>query len=173
MTRFESALNRVLRWEGGLVNNPADPGGWTNYGISLPWLESQGVDVDGNGRVDAEDIKNLSRAKAAQLYRSLVWDVAYDQLSDDAVAGYVFDMEVNMGQRRAHLIAQRAALALGASLGVDGTLGPKSVTALNSVPPAALLAKMRELRRDFYRNLVKRKPALGVFLAGWLRRAGS
>lgn len=173
MTRFEKALAHALRWEGGLVNHPADPGGWTRFGISLRWLEGQGIDIDGDGDVDAADIRALTLAKAHELYHRFVWDAAYDQLRDDAVAVYVFDMDINMGERRAHLIAQQAAVALGATLQLDGRLGPRSVAAMNLLPQATLLAKMREMREAFYRGLAKRKPALAVFLRGWLNRAAA
>jgi lysozyme family protein len=121
--------------------------------------------------VDADDIRRLTRERAIGLYHQLIWDATYDQLRDDAVALYIFDMDINMGEKRAHTIAQRAAVDLGASLVVDGKLGPKSVAALNALDPAALLARMRELRVAFYNDLVARKPALQVFQRGWLRRA--
>jgi lysozyme family protein len=166
--RFQAAIRRVLRWEGGLSDNPNDPGGRTNYGISLRWLEHNGIDVDGDGQVSAKDVDALTPEKASVLYRRYFWSPELDLLASDDVAIYVFDMNVNMGQDRAARIAQEAA-----GVGVDGKLGPKSVAAMNSLDQAALLAKMRELRASFYRNLAARKPALAVFLRGWLKRAAS
>ena len=170
-TRFERAFQQLLKWEGGLVHNPADPGGWTKFGVSLRWLQTVGVDITGDGVVDERDIKALTPAKAEGLYHKFFWDDEYDRLQSDAVALYVFDMDCNMGQDRAHRIAQEAANALGARLTVDGKLGPKSVAALNAVDQAALLERMRELRSTYYRNLATQKPALAVFLKGWLDRA--
>ena len=35
MSAFELAIPIVLKHEGGFADNPADPGGATNFGISL------------------------------------------------------------------------------------------------------------------------------------------
>lgn len=168
--RFERALEHVLRWEGGYGEHPSDPGGATNFGISLRWLEGQGVDIDGDGDVDADDIRRLTKEAAGSLYHQFIWDAAYDQLRSDSCALYVFDMDVNCGEHRAHSIAQQSANALGAALMVDGKLGPKSVAAMNTLDQAALLAEMRHRRELFYLDLCARKPGLRVFLRGWLRR---
>ena len=43
MSDFESAIPTILRHEGKFEQNAADPGGVTNYGISLRWLKAQGL----------------------------------------------------------------------------------------------------------------------------------
>jgi lysozyme family protein len=164
--RFQAALARVLRWEGGLVNHPNDPGGITNYGISLRFLEEKGIDVNGDGHVDAADIQSLTPEKIGPIYCSFFWCRAYDELRSEAVASYLFDMAVNMGQDRSTRIAQQAA-----GVPVDGKLGPQTVAALDSQPQALALGNLKALRAQFYRDLAARKPALSVFLKGWLRRA--
>lgn len=166
--RFPLAMQHVLRWEGGLSDNPADPGGRTNYGVSLRWLEHRGIDVNGDGQVSAADVDALTPEKASILYRRYFWNEALDQLESDAVAIYLFDMMVNMGEDRAVRIAQEAA---GAQ--VDGKLGPKSLASINKLDQAALLLRLRELRAQFYMNLAASKPALAVFLRGWLKRAAA
>jgi lysozyme family protein len=167
-TRFLRAMAKVFAWEGGFVDNPKDPGGATKYGISLRWLQGEGIDIDGDGKVDAADVKALDVEKAEELYHAHFWRAAYDQIRDEGVASYVFDMAVNMGHERAHQIAQEACGAVA-----DGQLGPRSVEALNAQDPKVLSRKMRDLRATFYRDLAKKKPALAVFLRGWLARAAA
>lgn len=57
---FDKAIPTILRNEGGYVNNPTDPGGETNFGIS----KRSFPDVD---------IKNLTQEKAVAIYRSSFW----------------------------------------------------------------------------------------------------
>ena len=50
MSHFEKAVEKVLEHEGGYVDHKADPGGATNYGISLRFVkQSTGIDLDVDG----------------------------------------------------------------------------------------------------------------------------
>ena len=55
---FSKAITVILKHEGGFSNHSSDPGGATNYGISLRWLKSEGLygDLDDDGDVDIDDI---------------------------------------------------------------------------------------------------------------------
>jgi lysozyme family protein len=71
---FEKALEFTLKWEGGYVNLPSDPGGATKYGISLKYAQSVGLDKDGDGDTDEDDIKLLTIKDAADKYKHDFWD---------------------------------------------------------------------------------------------------
>ncbi len=179
MAQFINAIGLVLQHEGGFVNDAADPGGATNYGISLYLLQHLGHidgelqgDLNHDGRVDIEDIKALTPEIAAQYYRELWWDkYGYERIISDDVAARLFDMAVNMGGVQAHKLIQRAVNHCGELVACDGGLGPVTITAINSVPARQLLAEFSIQCAEFYKGLAVRKPTLGKFLAGWLNRA--
>lgn len=171
---FEAAVAVVLKHEGGFVNHPSDPGGATNYGISLRYLKSLGIelgDVDLDGDVDIDDIKALTPDKAKAIYRREWWDrYGYFKLPD-IVGTKVFDLSVNMGAKQAHRLLQRALRACGKEVIQDGVLGPKTLSAAHSSIPEALLAALRSEAAGFYRSLIAKKPELSVFETGWMNRA--
>jgi len=88
MAIFEQALDHVLRWEGGYVNDPRDPGGETKYGISKRAYPN-------------EDIKAMTKERAGELYRKDYWIAAGCPELRPALALAVFDTAVNCGVKRA------------------------------------------------------------------------
>ena len=190
MTHFDHAIDIVLEHEGGFVDNVHDPGGATNYGISLRWLEKIGDldndgfadgDIDRDGDVDAADIQMMSPNVAKQFYKQHFWDDDYDLIFDRDVATKVFDMAVNMGAKQAHKLLQRATRSTGADIKDDGAIGPNTLHAINHAVGGELLAATRSEQAGFYRALILRNSALrskgfdvpdfNVFRTGWLRRA--
>lgn len=81
---FESAVNAVLGEEGGYVNNPADPGGETNWGISKRAFPNV-------------DIKNLSRDAAKALYKAHYWDPLSTYRLVGVFQRVAFECAVNQG----------------------------------------------------------------------------
>jgi lysozyme family protein len=174
MDCFNQAIIAALLHEGGFSNHDADPGGATNYGISLRWLKSQGLygDMDDDGDVDIDDIKALDQETASRMYREKWWDkYHYDRIVDCEIATKMLDISINMGGSRAHHILQDALNSLGETLVVDGIIGPRTITATNTVPVDPLLDAIRSEQRRFYLRIIEKRPALAVFRKGWLRRA--
>ena len=154
--RFLAAVEKVLNLEGGYVHDPADPGGETRFGIS----KRSYPDVD---------IKELTRDEAIEIYRRDWWKkYGYGQIKDDRIADKIFDLAVNMGPRRAHVLLQTAEVQTGGKwIDVDGALGPLTIDAVNSHPQQdLLLAALKERAIMYYVSLNKPR-----FLAGWIRRA--
>ena len=92
---FEQALHFVLKWEGGYSNDPNDPGGETNFGICKKWYPF-------------EDIKNMTRARAAKIYYENYWlKAGCDELPFpwDII---IFDTSVNMGRARANTFYEKS-----------------------------------------------------------------
>jgi lysozyme family protein len=172
MSHFPEAIKNTLKNEGGLVNNPNDPGGLTNFGITMKFIQDRNIDVNGDGKVSPEDIIGMTVQQATDIYKKYIWDVGgYDNISDYWIAAKLFDMDVNMGKGEAGILAQRAANSLGSSLVEDGGLGPKSFAAINSYNPATYMAALKGKCADFYHAIVAQHPHLAEFLPGWLARA--
>ena len=155
---FLDAVSRVLKDEGGFVDNGADPGGETKFGISkrsYPHL----------------DIRNLTRDDAIEIYFRDWWErLHFDQLPA-GIAGKVFDLAVNMGAHAAFVCLQRATRACGRLVVEDGILGDATRVAVLDCYPAALLAALRSEAAAYYRELAARNGRDQEFLRGWLNRA--
>lgn len=184
MAHFDAAIRFVLAHEGGFSDDPVDPGGITNYGISLRFLikagdlDRDGVldgDIDGDGDVDADDIRAMTKAAAGALYRLHFWDrYGYSQVVAQQIATKIFDTCVNMGPGRAHRIAQTAVNRVGSTLlKVDGAIGPKTIAGINGCFAPLLMGELRSLQWEHYRAIIAGNPPLVKYENGWRRRAFS
>lgn len=190
MANFLPAVTNTLNWEGGLVDNPNDPGGWTDFGISIRWLRQQNQlhpgatlvgDFDHDGVITPADIKAMTRDDAIKLYQQYFWLPIYDQIGDQELANKVFDFNVNMGSKEAHILLQRACRACGHQLTEDGAFGPATLAAVNSVNINGLVSAYRSEAAGYYRSITAIHEALrksdssvadfSVFINGWLKRA--
>lgn len=124
---FEHALSVVLAHEGGLVDDPRDPGGITNFGISIKFAGSVNLDIDGDGRTTGEDIRALTRGQAAELYFTHFWRPLRCDAMPPGLALLVFDGGVNQGRRTMARRLQRAVHAID-----DGIVGPNTLRAVSS-----------------------------------------
>jgi len=174
MANFDYAIKIILKHEGGLSDNPHDPGGLTNWGITIPFLTDFMCQkyLGHPAPATREDIRNMTRDTAIQIYKDQVWDPnRYGELTNDQVGTKVFDVTVNMGEKWGETFAQQSANRLGQSLVVDGQIGSKSIAAINLCDPNAFLVEYCKQQKERYEQLVLHNPSLAVFLKGWLIRA--
>jgi len=160
MIRFDECLARVLKHEGGYVNDPLDSGGRTNLGVTQRvWEEFVGHPVS------EADMRALTPEKVGKLYKQRYWDrVSADRLPK-GVDYVVFDFAVNAGTGRAIKTLQSA---VGSN--PDGVIGPRTMASVNSFNPKDLVNKYSDERVDFYQGIVARRPDQARFIRGWLRR---
>ena len=151
---FYIIVEDILKREGGYVNHKNDPGGETKYGIAK------------RSHPD-EDIKNLKKTRAVEIYEQHYWVPSKASSLPDSLRSTYFDMVVNMGQRRAVKILQKACNSKGCKLVVDGLIGKKTMAASKKIDNS----RLKVFRILFYTDLVDRKPKLMDFIVGWLRRA--
>ena len=182
-SHFDKAILITLKHEGGFVNDPVDPGGATNWGVSIRFLKGAGDgdgdgwldgDIDHDGDIDVDDIKNMTVEQARKIYRIHFWDkYDYDKIVDFTVAARLFDMNVNMGAKQAGKIIQRALNECGQNVVVDGKVGKNTFAAINCTNPEMLMAEIRQAHAQFYIDLIAAKPQFEKYRKGWLRRAAA
>lgn len=146
---FDDAFTRLLGNEGGLVDNPNDPGGLTNWGIS-------------QRSYPHVDIRNLTQDEAKALYFRDFWNPIGD--ADPAIKFQVFDFAVNSG-------IQTAIRKLQAAIGVadDGHWGPMSAAKLASMDKNDVLMRFIGQRLRFWTAL----STWPTFGKGWANRAAT
>jgi len=159
---FDLALPYVLAHEGKWSFDSADPGGATNYGITLETAKRYGIQ-------DAEELMAITPEKVAQIYKDGYW--IWGGVDDQRVATKLFDMGVNMGVRSAVRLLQDGLNTLGAFLEVDGKLGPKTLASTNAVTPEHMLNVLCYESAEHYKAIVAHRPESIRFLKGWLKRA--
>lgn len=157
---FDKCLAEILKHEGGFVNNPKDPGGMTNLGVTRATWESW------TGKKTSEaDMRALTPAKVAPLYAERYWNVNRCADMPPGLALCVFDFGVNAGPARAARYLQQI---VGA--GRDGKIGPASIAAVQAYVAkngaAQAVRFYQQSRRDYYHQL----PTFPTFGRGWLRR---
>ncbi len=161
-TQFSTSLQYTLTNEGGFVNNPKDPGGATNFGITIETLSQwRGVTCT------VDDVKNLTVAEASEIYLSYYWNpLMLFQINNQSVATAIFDIGVNDGIENVTRFIQHVA-----NVAVDGVIGPDTITAVNNMDPKVFMGCFVSRVISHYNWLVTEKPEEQEFLADWLKRA--
>ena len=162
-------LQVILKMEGvdkkagktGLVDDPNDPGGITNWGISYRFLK--GV----RPHTTEDTIRNLTYNDAALLYETYFWNKIHGSaIHHYGLALFMFDMAVNMGIFAAVEIFQKSV-----GLRDDGIIGPKTRAALfKDYEPDGirkLLVDLHVRRCIYYSKL----GGFNRYSRGWLRRS--
>jgi len=151
---FKDLIGGILKREGGYVDHPSDPGGETKYGIA-------------KRSHPKEDIKNLTKERATEIYEKEYWTPSRASSLPGSLQETYFDMVVNMGQRRAVKILQKACNSKGCKLVVDGLIGRNTIRESKRIDDS----RLKVFRILFYTDLITRKPKLADFIVGWIRRA--
>ena len=172
MAKFEAFIKTLLKHEGGFVNDPADPGGATNKGITFKTFKQYAKDTLGI-EPTLENLKNLSDGQASKIYKKGYWDkIRGDEIKDQNLANIVFDFYVNAGKNAAKLL-QQVINKLGGNLVVDGIIGSVTMEALAKLDQKKVYMLYKKSRVDYYQRLCERNPRLKKFLKGWLNRVNS
>ncbi|MEP5732577.1 MAG: holin-associated N-acetylmuramidase [Sulfitobacter sp.] len=180
MKSVEDIAEEIVKREGGFVNDPDDPGGATNFGVTIYTMRRLGLDLTGDGRVSVADVRKLTRAQATDIFIKHYFEQPLIGQLPEPLQPSVFDMYVNAGGN-AIKILQRLLLDMGITVAVDGVLGPQSIKAAAQAMTAApqhLVDAYGIARRNYYFQLADKRVASRKYArnraggkGGWIRRA--
>lgn len=160
---FAKLLAHVLEMEGGFSDDPYDPGGPTNRGVTLEVyanFKGQTIDAGSRPRLIAE-LKSIPDAVVEAIYSRRYYDPAHCALFTAPLALMHFDAAVNHGVGAAIRMLQQAV-----NVTVDGEIGPETLSAIDGRRLIDLVDDYAEIRRTRYRAL----PHFWRFGRGWLKR---
>ncbi|MFV0358474.1 holin-associated N-acetylmuramidase [Tropicimonas sp.] len=180
MNDIETIASEIVAREGGYVDDPDDPGGATNHGVTIGTLRRLGIDLDGDGKITTSDVRQLDRETAVEIFL-----VPYSrrpriaELPKELQPG-VFDMYVNAGANAVRIL-QRLLVKMEIPVTVDGLIGPQTIAAARQageLAPHHLADAYGIERRNYYYALADSRPASRKFArrkdggkGGWITRA--
>ncbi|CUH62622.1 putative Peptidoglycan domain protein [Thalassovita gelatinovora] len=180
MLDVKQIAEAIIAREGGYVNDPDDPGGATNHGVTLHTLRRLGLDLDHDGDIDAGDVHRLSRAKAQDIFLTNYFKRPKIDHLPELLQASVFDMYVNAGANAVKIL-QRLLRQMGHEVTVDGMIGPQTAGAARmaaQAAPAFLADAYGVARRNYYFRLADGRPASRKYArtrsggkGGWIKRA--
>ncbi len=180
MKTVTELAEEIVTREGGFVDDPADPGGATNFGVTLGTLRRLGIDLTGEGRIDGDDIRQLTRSKAVQIYVEHYYTRTGIAALPEALQPSVFDMYVNAGANAVKVL-QRLLAEMGFACDPDGQIGPQTYRAAQlaaAAAPGFIADAYAIARRNYYYALADARPASRKFArrrdggkGGWITRA--
>ena len=170
----------IVRREGGFVDDPNDPGGATNHGVTIHTMRRLGLDLTGDGKVDVTDVRRLSAEQATRIFIQHYFDGPGIAKLPVPLQTSVFDMYVNAGNNAVKIL-QRLFNRMRIDVAVDGVIGPQTVAAADRAIAAApdhLVDAYGIARRNYYYALADGRPASRRYArrtdggkGGWITRA--
>lgn len=172
----DQIIDAVLLEEGGLVDNPADPGGITNRGVTIPAFTDylRATSGDPGAVATREAIRGMSPETAVAFYRWLLSSSGISRIADPELRYCVFDAAVNLGVKQAVRLLQRSL-----KVHADGIIGPATLLAIPYLDAQRLARLVAVEQMEFYGRLAAKdladRDGDGVpdrleFLTGWLAR---
>ena len=180
MPEVRQIAEEIVAREGGYVNDPDDPGGATNHGVTIGTLRRLGIDVNRDTRIDVADVKALTRKQAVEIYLKHYFEGPGIAALPEALQASVFDMYVNAGGNAVKIL-QRLLADMGFPCDPDGEIGPQTIRAAQmawEAAPPHLPDAYGIARRNYYYALADKRPASRKFArrkdggkGGWIVRA--
>lgn len=153
---FSKVIPYIFSEEGGYVDDPRDPGGATNMGITMATLSAWRKHA-----ISTSDVMDLSQAEATKIYQEQFWDKIDGDELPSGIDYAVFDFAVNSGPGRAAKALQGIV-----NLPEDGVIGAQTIAALSSHSPDAIINALCDARAAWLKGL----STASTFGNGWLAR---
>ena len=180
MQTVREIAEEIVRREGGFVNDADDPGGATNWGVTIHTMRRLGLDLDGDGQVSVADVRRLTRDEAVDIFIRHYFHRPGIGGLPDVLQASVFDMYVNAGGNAVKIL-QRLLRDMGQAVDVDGAIGPqtrKAAEIAHRKAPGHIADAYAIARRNYYFRLADRRPASRKYArtrkggkGGWIKRA--
>lgn len=180
MHSVEQIAKEIVAREGGYVNDPDDPGGATKYGVTIHTMRRLGLDLDGDGDVDAQDVRVLSQDQAEAIFVEHYFHRPRIASLPLPVQSSVFDMYVNAGANAVKIL-QRLLRDMRIDVTVDGVIGPQTIAATDqgfAAAPDHFVDAYGIARRNYYYAIADARPASRKYArrrdggkGGWIVRA--
>lgn len=180
MRDVRQIAQEIVAREGGYVNDPHDPGGATNYGVTIGTMRRLGLDLTGDGKVTTADVRRLTRDQAVEIFLTHYYTRPGIARLPEALQASCFDMYVNAGSNAVRIL-QRLLDEMGHPVSVDGVIGPITAGAAHRAAqdaPNHIADAYGIARRRYYYRLGDRRATLRKFArrrdggkGGWIRRA--
>ncbi|MGC1495235.1 MAG: holin-associated N-acetylmuramidase [Sulfitobacter sp.] len=180
MQSVKEIATEIVAREGGYVNDPDDPGGATNFGVTIHTMRRLGLDLTGDGQVGIDDVRSLTQAQAVDIFITHYFERPLIGELPAALQATVFDMYVNAGGNAVKIL-QQLLREMGFDVSVDGALGPQSLKAVHDAmrkAPGTFVDAYGIARRNYYFRLADRRAASRKYArnraggkGGWIVRA--
>ena len=180
MQTVRQIAHAIVAREGGFVNDPDDPGGATNHGVTIHTMRRLGIDLDRDGDVDVADVRLLTQEQAVDIYIEHYFRRPRIAELPDVLQASVFDMQVNAGSNAVKIL-QRLVTEMGFPAAADGVIGPATLRAVQAAYEAApdhIADAYAIARRDYYFGIADARPRSRKYArtiaggkGGWITRA--
>ena len=171
---------QIVAREGGYVNDRDDPGGATNFGVTIHTMRRLGLDLNHDGMVDEQDVRVLSRDQAVAIFVNHYFQRPRIAQLPAPLHPSVFDMYVNAGAHAVRIL-QRLLRDMRIEVTVDGVIGPRTIAATEqgmAAAPDHFVDAYGIARRNYYYDLADRRAASRKYArrrdggkGGWIMRA--
>ncbi len=176
----ETIARQIVQREGGYVNDPDDPGGATNHGVTIHTMRRLGLDLNRDGRVNASDVRQLSRGQAVEIFIDHYFHKPGISKLPQPLHASVFDMQVNAGSNAVKIL-QHLTQKMGIDCAADGVIGPQTIAAVSRAfdgAPQHMVDAYGIERRNYYFRLADKRVASRKYArsraggkGGWITRA--
>ena len=180
MGSVRQIAQEIVDREGGYVNDPDDPGGATNFGVTIHTMRRLGLDLDRDGSITSEDVRRLTRGQAIEIFLEHYFTRPLIAELPEGLHATVFDMYVNAGANAVKIL-QQLLVDMGYAVAVDGALGPQSLAAARAayrISPDDMVNSYGIARRNYYFRIADRRVASRKYArtraggkGGWIKRA--
>ncbi|MEH6644261.1 holin-associated N-acetylmuramidase [Sulfitobacter sp.] len=180
MSTVRQIAQEIVDREGGYVNDLDDPGGATNFGVTIHTMRRLGLDLDRDGSITSADVRALTRAQAVQIFLEHYFNRPLIAELPQPLQATVFDMYVNAGSNAVKIL-QQLLVDMSFEIAVDGALGPQSLSAVRAAfeaGPEEMVNAYGIAPRNYYFRIADRRTASRKYArtraggkGGWIKRA--